>query len=116
MEGGEQKLSLDSNCWSRSTIVHEFIHAFGFFHEQSRPDRDQYVEIKWENIIEEKHTQYAIKSGTHTYGVMYDGKSVMHYRTTYFGNGNGPTMVSLVNILCRLYCGSRFNKTNPLLF
>ena len=96
MEGGEQKLSLDSNCWSRSTIVHEFIHAFGFFHEQSRPDRDQYVEIKWENIIEEKHTQYAIKSGTHTYGVMYDGKSVMHYPRWAFSRNNQNTIEAKV--------------------
>ena len=99
MSGGEQKLSLSYGCWWNDTIVHEFIHAFGFHHEHVRPDRDGYVEIIWQNIEPGKEFNFQTFDGSRTYGVEYDGYSVMHYSTKAFSNfsfGDGYTIMSKV--------------------
>ncbi len=31
-------------------VIHEFLHTFGAIHEQTRPDRDSFVRILWNNI------------------------------------------------------------------
>jgi len=38
------------NCFKCSSILHELIHSLGFYHEQQRIDRDEYVKINWDNI------------------------------------------------------------------
>ncbi|KAG7242742.1 hypothetical protein INR49_020117, partial [Caranx melampygus] len=56
-QGGEQKVSLNRNgCLYTNTVQHEVLHALGFHHEQVRSDRDQHVNILYENIQEGQHT------------------------------------------------------------
>ncbi len=49
--GGKQILSLDYGCVNVGVIIHEFLHIIGFFHEQSRPDRDDFITVVYENIV-----------------------------------------------------------------
>ena len=55
--GGKQIIGLAEGC-SKVKIIHEIIHALGFFHEQNRPDRDKYIKVLYENINEEMWTQF----------------------------------------------------------
>ena len=68
------------DCLEEYTIQHEFIHAIGFFHVQSRPDRDQFVTINWNNV-QKGHNNHNFwkQRNSETYGVKYDPRSFMHY-------------------------------------
>lgn len=46
-----QNLSIGSGCDHKAIVEHEILHALGFYHEQSRMDRDDYVTIWWDEII-----------------------------------------------------------------
>ena len=54
MTGIGQDLSLGSRCNHKGIVMHLIMHAIGFWHEQSRPDRNLYVEVLWENIQDGK--------------------------------------------------------------
>ncbi|CAH3016431.1 unnamed protein product [Porites evermanni] len=79
--GRKQQISLGFGCGYHGIAVHEIGHALGFWHEQSRPDRDRYVEIIWDNIEEsQKHNfrKYSTSS-INSLNVPYDYGSIMHY-------------------------------------
>lgn len=56
-------------------------HALGFWHEQSRYDRDNYIRILSENIQDGMEGQFSKESQRdfQTFGYPYDLGSVMHY-------------------------------------
>ncbi|KAM7421205.1 hypothetical protein PAMA_015386 [Pampus argenteus] len=91
-----QVMSIGSYCDEISIVEHEFLHALGFNHEQSRYDRDNYVTIVSENIQSgmEHNFDKVSKEESSTNGVPYDYISVMHYGKDAFSNGNGSTIVT----------------------
>ena len=81
-KGGKQFINLQNpGCTSVGIIIHEIGHAIGFWHEQSRPDRDQYVDIHWNNIRNKKSSQFMKRkySDVDYQGSGYDYGSIMHY-------------------------------------
>ena len=48
--GRRNDISLGRGCQYLGTTLHEIGHSIGLYHEQSRPDRDNYVRIIWNNI------------------------------------------------------------------
>ncbi len=82
-QGGRQEIHITS--WgSHGTIMHEIMHSLGFWHEQSRNDRNTYVTIHLENVCQtccsggSCNSQFDLESGSDDYGP-YDFGSLMHY-------------------------------------
>ncbi|XP_074492504.1 meprin A subunit beta-like isoform X2 [Sebastes fasciatus] len=97
---GKQRLSIGRGCDGLGTVEHEFLHALGFWHEQSRADRDDYVDIMWDRIEPGKEHNFRKYDDTvsSALGVPYDYGSVMHYSKTSFNIGSDPTIVTKIPV------------------
>ncbi|KRX13477.1 Zinc metalloproteinase nas-4 [Trichinella nelsoni] len=95
--GGEQPLSLTSNCIQEGVIIHELLHALGFIHEQSRSDRDKYVRVLWQNILPGMESEFEKYSDQDldNLGFEYDYESIMHYEKEAFSRNGRATLLPL---------------------
>ncbi|KAK2884037.1 hypothetical protein Q8A67_017674 [Cirrhinus molitorella] len=92
-----QVLSLGSGCDHKAVIEHELLHALGFYHTQSRQDRDDYVKIWLDQVTEgmEHNFNKYDDSFVTDLNTPYDYESVMHYRPFAFNKDpNIPTITT----------------------
>lgn len=98
------EISLGDYCVHKSIIIHEVLHALGFFHEQSRPDRDSFVNIYWSNMLSNMASNFKrhVSYDATIQDTPYDYKSLMHYGKTSF-TMNGKVTIE-----------AKFDKNQPL--
>ena len=87
-------MSLASFC-SLATVIHEIGHVIGFWHEHSRPDRDQYITVHYENIRQGYEPDFDKITAVDSLGVLYDFSSIMHYSKVAFAKPGTMTISSI---------------------
>jgi hypothetical protein len=92
--GGEQIVWITALSGVR-TYLHELMHSFGFYHEQSRYDRDQYVVVDTTKAAPEFRYNFQIEPGVT--GTDYDYSSVMHYSASAFASKAGDRTIRCKN-------------------
>uniref|UniRef100_A0A674DZU0 Metalloendopeptidase n=1 Tax=Salmo trutta TaxID=8032 RepID=A0A674DZU0_SALTR len=86
---GPQAISIGKNCDKFGIVVHELGHVIGFWHEHTRPDRDDHVTIIRDNIQPgQEYNFLKMEPGeVNSLGEAYDFDSIMHYARNTFSRG-----------------------------
>ncbi|CAH3142076.1 unnamed protein product, partial [Porites lobata] len=92
--GRPYSVLLAPRCWWHGMILHELGHVIGYLHEHTRPDRDRYVTVKWENIKKGRGRDFQRQNNSDpsSYATPYDFSSIMHYGDG-FASKNDKTLV-----------------------
>ncbi|XP_051578441.1 low choriolytic enzyme-like isoform X2 [Myxocyprinus asiaticus] len=111
-QGYGQIVSLARNgCLYHNIVQHELLHALGFNHEQTRSDRDDHIQVIWENIIDDKKHNFN-KINTLNQGTPYDYNSVMQYERYAFSKNGLATMVPIPDNTVELGKASQMSQND----
>lgn len=96
--GGAQDVVLGPDC-KEPQILHEVMHSLGFYHEQSRIDRDEFIMIMWENIEEQFHEQFKKIPPLHYSidSIDFDLASIMMYPPQAFSRSPSEPSILTIN-------------------
>ncbi|KAL7645899.1 UNVERIFIED_CONTAM: hypothetical protein RMT77_002796 [Armadillidium vulgare] len=93
--GGAQKVDLATGCKEfMRYIFHELFHVLGFEHEHIRPDRDQYISVQYENIIDDYKSDFNITNHFKNFPESYDYESIVHYPELAFSKNGNRTIIT----------------------
>ncbi|XP_017050618.1 seminal metalloprotease 1 [Drosophila ficusphila] len=101
-QGKPQEMNLEiyplgEGCFRPGTVLHEFMHALGFYHQQSSSIRDGYINVIYDNIVPGKEFNFQKYADTVVtdFEVGYDYESCLHYRPGAFSINGEDTIVPL---------------------
>jgi hypothetical protein len=80
---------------ARATILHEMGHTVGVWHEQSRPDRDTYVNVNYGAVIKASRSFFDQFLDNDQELTPYDYASVMEYPAFSFSRNGEPCIESI---------------------
>ncbi|MFC1734135.1 FISUMP domain-containing protein [candidate division KSB1 bacterium] len=93
MMGGKQHIKMSDDA-TKGNIIHEIGHALGLFHEHSKKNRDDYVIIIEDNILEGKEHNF-IKEDQSIITEGFDWGSIMLYPSDAFSENDEPTITKI---------------------
>lgn len=75
--------------------------ALGFYHIHQVYNRDEFIDIHWENVELDKEIQFRKYSNPKLTlsNSTYDYSSIMHYGAYYFSKNGRPTIVPKVSVM-----------------
>ncbi|QED36490.1 peptidase M12 [Antarcticibacterium arcticum] len=95
MIGGKQNITLSTSCSTGNTI-HEIGHAIGLWHEQSRVDRSNHIQIHYDNIQSGREHNFKTYAENGADGKEFtsslDFGSIMMYGPYSFSSNGQPTI------------------------
>ena len=91
-----QPIRLGPGCFKLPLILHELLHAIGFFHTHNRSDRDCFLKIHWNNINKTHYFQF-LKNERYYERVFapFDFDSIMLYGSYLLSSNKKPTLTRL---------------------